>query len=209
MEKVGPVCSFHRERIIRADKRNRNIQKLTPKVRAKTCWMNPMEIARRDDDNTEQLKIVSEDIENVCIRYHDWRFAIQTDVTYTRCAPDIPWTLANSLAADITLPVSVRIVPEDYAPVRYSKTRTCFRGHLLRQVHHCHRVLGNLVLSNVFANKPRRFPSRPPAVRATHPDEDIPERCGEMADVSELGAHQAGIFSERQMPALFRPACQS
>ena len=32
VEEVGPVCKFHYARIIRADKRNRNIKKLTPKV---------------------------------------------------------------------------------------------------------------------------------------------------------------------------------
>ena len=63
VEKVGPVCNFHYKRIIRADKRNRKRQKLKSTVRAKTCWMNPMEIARRDDDNIDELNIVREDRE--------------------------------------------------------------------------------------------------------------------------------------------------
>ena len=84
VEEVGPVCKFHFNRIIRADKRNRNIKKLTSKVRAKTCWMNPLETATHDDDNTDELNMMTEAYENVCIRYHDKRFATQDDVAYTR-----------------------------------------------------------------------------------------------------------------------------
>ena len=92
VEEVGPMCNFHHARIIRADKRNRNIQKLTPKVRAKTCWMNPLETATHDDDNTDTLNIVTQDSEHICIRYHDSRIATQSDVTYTRRSSDSPWT---------------------------------------------------------------------------------------------------------------------
>ena len=60
VEKVGPVCHVHQARIMLADKRNRNVKKLKSKERAKTCWMNPMEIARHDDDNTDALNIVTQ-----------------------------------------------------------------------------------------------------------------------------------------------------
>ena len=110
--------AFLNARIIRADKRNRHIKKLTSKMRATTCWMNPLEIATQDDDNTDALDLVSQESENICIRYHDSRIATQTDVTYTRCSADNPWTFAKSfatsLAAEASLPLSVRIVPEDY-----------------------------------------------------------------------------------------------
>ena len=115
IEKVGPMCYVHRDRIIRTDKRTRNVKKLKSKERAKTCWVNPMEIARHDDGNTE-LNIVSKDRENLCIRYHDSRIAAQKRVTCTRCSPDSPWTLANNMVVDIHLPVSIRTVPEDYVP---------------------------------------------------------------------------------------------
>ena len=91
VEKVGPVCNFHYKRIYRADKRNRNIKKLKSTVRAKTCWVNPLETATHDDDNTDALNIVTQDSEHVCIRYHDSRIATQSDVhtLFTRQSMDV------------------------------------------------------------------------------------------------------------------------
>ena len=40
----------------------------------------------------------------------------------------------------------MRIVPEETLPLRVAKTRTRFREHVLRRVHACHKVWGNLVL---------------------------------------------------------------
>ena len=83
--KVGPFCHVHWKDITRVDKRNRNRKTLDSKMRARTCWMNPLEIAIRDENKTDAIDLVSQDIENICIRYHDSRIATQTDVTYTRC----------------------------------------------------------------------------------------------------------------------------
>ena len=127
--------------------------------------MNPLEIAAQDDDNTDALDLVSQESENICIRYHDSRIATQTDVTYTRCSADNPWTfaksVATSLAVEVSVPLSVRIVPEYYVPLRHAKTRTRFREHLLRQVHECHKVLGNLVLFKCVVCKHRLVAFRP------------------------------------------------
>ena len=98
-------------------------------------------------------------------------------MTYTRCSPDSPWTFAESMAADVTLPMSVRIVPEDHVPLRHAKTRTRFREQLLRQVHECHKVLGNLVLfkcvvckHRLVAFHPDHQPSEPLAMMKTYPN---------------------------------------
>ena len=173
----GPVCNVHYKRICHADKRNRAIKKLTSKKRAKACWMNPVEVASHDDDNMDELNILTEGNETICIRYHDSRIATQKDVTYTRRSPDSPWTFVKSMAADVTLPMSVRIVPEDYVPLRHAKTRTRFREHLLKQVHECHKVLGNLVLfkcvickNRIVTFHPDHQPSEPLAMMKTYPN---------------------------------------
>ncbi len=44
------------------------------------------------------------------------------------------------------LPEQVEAVPEEFVPLRLAKTRTRFREDLLRRVHECHNILGNLVL---------------------------------------------------------------
>ena len=98
-------------------------------------------------------------------------------MTYTRPSPDSPWTFVKSLTADATLPVSVRIVPEDYVPLRHAKTRTRFREHLLEQVHKCHKVLGNLVLfkcvickNRIVTFHPDHQPSEPLVMMKTYPN---------------------------------------
>ena len=60
VEKVGPVCRFHLNRIIRTDKRNQDLKTIKSKRRAKTCWMNPMETAKHEDDDTDALNIMEE-----------------------------------------------------------------------------------------------------------------------------------------------------
>ena len=66
--KFGPVCKFHLNRISDADKRNRRIQKMTPKRRAKACWMNPVEVGSHDDENTDDFNTLTESNERICIR---------------------------------------------------------------------------------------------------------------------------------------------
>ena len=93
--------------------------------------------------------------EHLTIRFHDSSIESRSDVTYSRISPDRPWTFLKSLRPDSTLPTSVQIVPEDYVPLRHAKTRTRFREHLLRCVHDCHKVLGNLVLFKCVVCKNR------------------------------------------------------
>ena len=137
--------------------------------------MNPLKIVTRDDNETDATDLMSQNIETICIRYHDSRIATQTDVTYTRCSADNPWTFAKSLRADETLPLSIHIVPEDHVSLRHAKTRTRFREHLLRQVHECHKVLGNLISFQMHRlhKSPGCFSSRASAVRAACRDENV------------------------------------
>ena len=174
---VGPVCSFHRDAILRLDKQNRKRHNLTSELRPNSCWMNPLDIATRDENETDATDLMSQNIETICIRYHDSRIATQTDVTYTRCSADNPWTFAKSLRADETLPLSIHIVPEDHVSLRHAKTRTRFREHLLRQFHECHTVLGNLILFKCIVCKhrlvafhPEHQPSEPLVMMKTYPN---------------------------------------
>ena len=101
----------------------------------------------------------------------------------SRGARDSPWKFVKGVPSDAVVPVSVRIVPEEYLPPRNAKTRTHFREHLLRQVHKCHKVLGNLVLSQVrnMLTSPHCVSPRPPAIKVADHDEDVSERRGGVA----------------------------
>ena len=152
-EKLGPVCDLHRKRITRADKRNRKRQIRTSIKRVLTSWTNPMEAAVQDAEVPPLSDAIITDHETIRIYFHDSQVNTQRLVTYAREAVNAPWTLEKSAADDVPLPASVRIVPEDSVPLRHAKTRTRFREHLLRKVHDCHKVLGNLLLSNVLSVK--------------------------------------------------------
>lgn len=177
LERVGPVCNLHHDRIIRADKRNRNIKKLKSKKRVATCWVNPMEIAVHDVDNTDDLRSVTEETENMCIRYHDSRVATQSDVTYSRSAPESPWRLVKSLARDATLSVSVHIVPEDYVPPTPYQNSNAFPRAFVATSDKSHKVLGNLVLfkriickNRLLAFHPDHQPSEQLTMTKTYPN---------------------------------------
>ena len=78
------------------------------------------------------------------------------------------WTFDKSFKASALLPTRVYIIPEDHVPLRHAKTRTRFRQHLLRCVHNCHKVLGNLVLFKCVVCKNRLV--------AFHPDHQPAEQ---------------------------------
>ena len=76
-----------------------------------------------------------------------------------------------------SIPLIVHIVPEDYVLLRHAKTRTRFREHLLRKVHDCQKVLGNLLLfkcvvckNRLVAFHPDHQPSEELAITRTYPN---------------------------------------
>ena len=84
-----------------------------------------------------------------------------------RTSVDLCWSLEKSIHCKAWLPKSVRILPEDYIPLRHAKTCTRFREHLLRKSHDCHKVLGNLLLFKCVTCKNR--------IVTFHPDHQLVE----------------------------------
>ena len=78
------------------------------------------------------------------------------------------WTFYKSFQEEVVEPKYVYIIPEDHVPLSHAKTRTRFREHLLRCVHNCHKVLGNLVLFECVVCKNRLV--------AFHPDHQPSEQ---------------------------------
>ena len=157
------MCHVHQNIIKQADKRYRNIRKLSPKDRAEATWTNPLDAAVRDA--TSQLlssDVVVTDHETVAINFNDAHVGAQRLVTYARKPTDTSWSLEKNIVRDVPLPKTVHIVPEDYTPLRHAKTRTRFREHLLRKAHDRHKVLGNLLLFKCVTCKNR--------IVAFHPD---------------------------------------
>ena len=101
--------------------------------------------------------------EKLTVRFCDPRLATHRDVRYTRSAGETIWTVVSADADEANLPRKALIVPEELVPLRLAKTRTRFREHLLRRMHSCHKVLGNLVLFKCVVCK-NRFPTFHPTV---------------------------------------------
>ena len=62
-----------------------------------------------------------------------------------RSGSESAWSLARAHRPVPELPEQIEAVSEEFVPLRLAKTRTRFREDLLRCVHECHTILGNLV----------------------------------------------------------------
>ena len=136
-----------------------------------------MEAAVGDMDEPCFSEAVVRDHETVTIYFQDSRMDTRRLVTYARKSVDASWSLEKSVARDVPLPVTVCIVPEDYVSLRHAKTRARFREHLLRKVHDCHKVLGNLLLfkcivckNRLVAFHPEHQPAEELSITRTYPN---------------------------------------
>ena len=148
----------------RAKQFNISRLKLKATERAQQPWQNPWDAAMHNESNElDASTTVASPYESLTLRFHDASVQTTRLVSFTRKSPETSWSFSKSQAKDEdSIPLKVHIVPEDYVPLRYAKTRTRFREYLLRKVHNCHKVLGNLLLFKCLICKNRLI--------AFHPD---------------------------------------
>jgi len=120
--------------------------------------------------------------ETLTLRFHDERVPVGRSIVYTRVPEASLWHFQNWDASENShaaglIPAVVRIIPEELLPLRVAKTRTHLREHLLRRVHACHKVKGNLLLFKCTTCKerfitfhPKHVPEMPLNVLATYPN---------------------------------------
>ena len=164
VENVGPVCRMHHDQIMETNECNHNTSKSTPNNRAQATWTNPLDAPVRDMTSASLSSDVVITNELRDPHYVFSRFALGYTASchvYTKVLRHL-LDIDKSVATNVSLSKTVHIVPEDYVPLRHAKTRTRFREHLLRKVHDCHKVQGNLVLFKCVTCKHR--------IVAFHPD---------------------------------------
>ena len=166
-ETVRPLCKMHYHQICATDTRNRSLQKRTSSMRSEDLWQDPVATCTHDNAVPATEMDVHQQ-ERMTIHFQDPRIETQMHVVYSRSPTSSQWIFEKSFKDNVPLPRCVHIIPEDHVPLRHAKTRTRFRQHLLKCVHNCHKVLGNLVLFKCVVCKNRLV--------AFHPDHQPAEQ---------------------------------
>ena len=162
------------------------------------AWVYPLDalwtVGEREEDPARECAVFTSDgglvraihaaqtQELLTLHFHDERVPVGRWVVYARDPEASVWHLQKwdnrgSQDAAAPFPAVVRIIPEELLPLRVAKTRTHLREHLLRRVHACHKVKGNLLLFKCKTCKerfitfhPKHVPEMPLNVLATYPN---------------------------------------
>ena len=160
---LSGLCKHHWDRVTGQVKQNQAIRHSPSKERVKVdplfaLWTDEelAEDPSRDRGVSDAAGVSSRaSVATLTLRFHDVLIPARTDVVYSLRDGDGQWRLETALRSSNAYPRNVLILPKDKVPLRVAKTRTHFREDLLRCMHACHKVLGNLVLFTCVVCKNR------------------------------------------------------